>query len=153
MPPQMFKKIMIAVDGSEASKAAAREGLDLAKRSGARAVAVYVADLAMLNRLSDYIIYPGANDEVRKLMIKQGHEATDEIEKMAKELGLEIEKVVAEGSPAAELLRLSQGTGADLLVLASSGKGGVEKFLLGSVAEKVIRNSKVPVMMVPTNRD
>ncbi len=149
----MFKKIMIATDGSEASNAAAKVGLELAKKSGAKAIAIYVADVATLNRLSDYIIYPGANDEVRKLMVKQGHEAADETEKMAKEMGLEIDKVVAEGGPATELLQQSQDMGVDLLVLASSGKGGVEKFLLGSVAEKVVRNSKVPVMLVPTNRD
>src|SRR5437763_154782 len=108
MSQQMFKKIMIAVDGSDASKAAAKEGLELARRSGARAIVIYVADVAALNRLSDYIIYPGANDEVRKLMVKQGHEATDEIERIAKELGMEIDKIVAEGSPATELLQQSQ---------------------------------------------
>lgn len=48
-----------------------------------------------------------------------------------------------------ELLRISQESGMDLLVLGSVGRSGLEKFLLGSVAEKVVRHSKAPVLLVP----
>jgi nucleotide-binding universal stress UspA family protein len=86
-------------------------------------------------------------------MVAQGCKAVGLVEEMAEEARLNVEKVVAEGDPSSEIIRLSSEMEVDVLVIASSGKGGMEKLFMGSVAEKVIRGSKVPVMMVPTNRD
>jgi nucleotide-binding universal stress UspA family protein len=53
-----------------------------------------------------------------------------------------------EGHPAEEILKLSENIPADLIVMGTLGKRGLDRFLLGSVAEKVSRTSKVPVMIV-----
>lgn len=142
----MFKSILIATDGSETSNKAAKMGVELAQMHGAKVTAVYVADTSRLGYLSDYIQYSGM---VRELMLKEGKDATDSVEELAKQAGVICEKVILEGRPSDELLRMSKELGVDLLVLGSVGRGGLDRFLLGSVAEKVVQHSKVPIMLVP----
>jgi nucleotide-binding universal stress UspA family protein len=58
------------------------------------------------------------------------------------------QKIVVQGSPSDELLRVSQSLGIDLLIMGSLGRTGMEKILLGSVAEKVVLQSTIPVLLV-----
>lgn len=142
----MFHKILIATDGSETSQKAAEMGVGLAQKHSAKVVAVYVADTSRLGYLPDYIQYSGM---IRELMLKEGKEATDQVEELAKKADVDCEKVILEGRPSDELLRLSKEVGVDLLVMGSVGRGGLDRFLLGSVAEKVTQHSKVPIFLVP----
>jgi nucleotide-binding universal stress UspA family protein len=82
-------------------------------------------------------------------MFKEGDEAMAEIEEMASNVGVNFEKLVAEGNPSTEILKRSENDGIDLLVMGGIGRSGLDKFLLGSVAEKVVRHSKVPILIVP----
>jgi len=146
MVMDMFEKILIATDGSEHSKRAAKAGVELAKLSGGNVIALYVVDV---NRaLSD--ISSNIADEVfegyRKTVMEEGEEATKYVEESAKMAGVPAERKVVEGNPAEEILKISGGS--DVVVMGSIGRTGLSKFLLGSVTEKVIRNSKVPVMVV-----
>jgi nucleotide-binding universal stress UspA family protein len=145
----MMKKVMIATDGSTPSRQAAEMGINLAKLDGAEVTVVYVVDTARLTKLPGYISVPGMKDRLLELMDTESERATAEIEDMAKEAGVVYSKRVAGGDPADELLKISQELGADLLVMGSIGRSGLSKILLGSVAEKVVRHSKVPVLLVP----
>ncbi len=145
----MFEKIMIATDGSEASKNAAILGVNMASISCANVTAVYVVDIHRLANLHGYTSFSGLKDKLLGMMLREGEAATSEVEKMASDAGVHCDNLVAQGDPSDELLRISQESKMDLLVLGSIGRSGLEKFLLGSVAEKVVRNSKVPVMLVP----
>ncbi len=145
----MMKKIMIATDGSAPGKQAAEVGINLAKLAGAEVTAIYVVDLARLTQLPGYITVPGLKDSLLELMGTEGKMATAEIEEMAKEAGVTCHKQVVGGDPAEELLRISKESGMDLLVMGSIGRSGLSKILLGSVAEKVVRHSEVPVLLVP----
>jgi nucleotide-binding universal stress UspA family protein len=142
----MFHKILMATDGSETSQKAAEMGIELAQKHSAKIVAVYVADTSRLGYLPDYIQYSGM---IRDLMLKEGKEATDQVEELSKKAGVSCEKIILEGKPSDELLRLSKEAGVDLLVMGSVGRGGLDRFLLGSVAEKVTQHSKVPILLVP----
>lgn len=142
----MFHKILIATDGSETSQKAAKMGIELAQKHSAKIVAVYVADTSRLGYLPDYIQYSGM---IRELMLKEGEEATDQVEELSKKAIVSCEKIILEGKPSDELLRLSKEAGVDLLVMGSVGRGGLDRFLLGSVAEKVTQHSKVPILLVP----
>jgi nucleotide-binding universal stress UspA family protein len=92
---------------------------------------------------------PGIKDNLMELMFKEGSEALEEIEDMARDVGVAYERVIAEGDPGEELLKLCSDLGFDLIVLGTIGKSGLKRFLLGSVAEKVVRHSHVPVLVVP----
>jgi len=81
---------------------------------------------------------------IRGSLRKQGEAATKRIEEMAKTAGVAAETKVLEGHPANDIIKLAEGSKMNLIVVGSIGVTGLDKFLLGSVTEKVVRNSKVP---------
>jgi nucleotide-binding universal stress UspA family protein len=144
----MFERVMIATDGSKTSEKAAKIGIDLAKLSGGKVTAVYVADTGRLSHLPDDMILVG----IRELLIKEGEEATGFIASLAEKEGVACERRVVEGVPSDELMQSSNEINADILVMGSVGRSGLDRFLLGSVAEKVVQHSKAPVLTVPGDR-
>lgn len=149
----MLKKILLATDGSETSMRAAKNAISIGKKAGATVTAVYVVDVHRLAQLPGYAAMPGIKDNLMELMFKEGSEALEEIEDMARDAGVAYERMVAEGDPGEELLKLCRNPGFDLIVLGTIGKSGLKRFLLGSVAEKVVRHSHVPVLVVPAKEE
>jgi len=152
----MFKKILIATDGSKHSEHAAKYGVDLAQLSNGSVTICYVADVGGYLPLGSipfgdagfYAIDPAVFNSLRDTALEAGKKAAARIEKMATAAGVFSESRVLEGNPAAEILRLAREKSMDIIVIGSIGKTGLEKFLMGSVAEKVVRNSPVPVLVV-----
>ena len=147
----MLKRILIAYDGSETGLKAAKVGIDLAKIYGAEVLVVYAADTKILDQMGDILLFPGAKEKIEKMMEEQGKEATGKISKLASDAGLRCQEIVEEGDPSSELLKVSERNGADLVVIGSTGKTALGRALLGSVAERMVHHSKVPVMVVPGN--
>lgn len=145
----MFEKIIVATDGSETSRKAAISAIEIAKLTGSIVIAVYVADVIRL-------AYPSGcgefSDAIRKSLQREGERAIKEVSQVAKNEGLLCKEVIVEGDPAMELVRISQESEGGLLVIGSIGRSGLKSVLMGSVAEKVIRHSKVPVLIVPHDR-
>ena len=71
------------------------------------------------------------------------------VEDRVEAAGLEAEGIIVEGHPAEEIIKYAEENSIDLIVMGTLGKSGLDKFLLGSLADKVIRNSKIPVIAVP----
>ena len=140
---------MIATDGSAASKKAAEMGIEIAGRSKGSIIAVYVVDVFRLSRIPGYATFPGLKDKLLELMEKEGIEATESVADMANDAGISCQKLIARGEPSKELLRVSLESGVDLLIMGSIGRTGLDRIILGGVAEKVVRNSEVPVLLVP----
>jgi len=141
----MFEKILIATDGSLNGMRAARAAIELAKLSGGTVSAIYVADTSRTAHLpDDMLIY-----SIRELLLKEGKDAVEHVGKLARDAGLGFEGIVQEGNPGAEIMSYAQKAGMGVIILGTVGRTGLDKFLLGSVAEKVIRNSKIPVLTVP----
>jgi nucleotide-binding universal stress UspA family protein len=145
----MIKNIMIATDGSDTSKNAAKVGIEIACRSKGSIIIVYVVDVFRLSHIPGYVTFPGLKDKLLELMEKEGIEATESVEDMANDAGIACQKLIIRGEPSKELLRISRESGVDLLIMGSVGRTGLDKIILGSVAEKVVRNSAVPVLLVP----
>jgi nucleotide-binding universal stress UspA family protein len=141
----MFEKILIATDGSEHSEKAARAGVELAKLAGGSVTALYIADTSKMSHLPDDMLL----FSIRDILTREGKEPVSYVEKLAKEAGVAFEKVVKEGNPGEEIIDYAKDEGMGVVVMGSVGRTGLDKFLLGSVAEKVVRNSKVPVLTVP----
>jgi nucleotide-binding universal stress UspA family protein len=141
----MFEKILIATDGSKHSERAAKVGIEIAKLSGGKVISVYVADTSRMSHLPDDMLL----FSIRDILMREGKEATDYAEGLAKESGVEADKVVLEGNPGEEILRYAEQHGVSIIVMGNVGRTGLDKFLLGSVAEKVVRNSRAPVLTVP----
>ncbi len=141
----MFEKILVATDGSEHGLKAAKAAVELAKLSGGKVVAIYVADTSRTGHLpDDMLIF-----SIRELLLKEGKEAVHQVEKLAKDAGVNFEMNVAEGNPGSEIISYAEKSGMDIIIMGTVGRTGLDRFLLGSVAEKVVRNSKIPVLTVP----
>jgi nucleotide-binding universal stress UspA family protein len=149
---KMFKKILIATDGSKPSMKAAKAGVDLASLTGGKVTALYVADKG---RILDNIDEDGVDlakdvrDGTRLGLQKEGHLAVQSVEELAKAQGVGFEAKVVVGYPAEAIIKNAEENNIDAIVIASIGRTGISRFLLGSVAEKVVRNSKTPVILIP----
>lgn len=144
----MIQKIMIATDGSDASKKAAMIGIDIAHRANGSITAVYVMEILRLAHLPGYTTIPGIKEKVIELMQDEGQQATQFVEDHAKIMKVPCHKIVVQGTASVELLKISQELGMDLLVMGSLGRTGVEKILMGSVAGSVVLQSPIPVLLV-----
>jgi nucleotide-binding universal stress UspA family protein len=146
----MFENILVATDGSKHSEKAAENAFEMAKLSKGKVTALYVADTGRYAAAGD-LSYNIADEVIRGMksaVLAEGESAIKRIEEMAKKAGVPFEGKAIEGHPADDILNFAGRSGIDLIVMGGIGKTGLEKFLLGSVAEKVVRNSKIPVMVV-----
>jgi nucleotide-binding universal stress UspA family protein len=143
MREETYKRIVIATDGSKPSRKAIEKGVDLAKITGAKLYAVYVI-VPMVHSARDFGWEKAAMEHFRD----EGMRATAFVEEVAKAAGLEIESVLLEGHPADEIVKFAVQNDIDMIVMGTLGKTGVDRFLLGSVAENVIRHSRIPVLVV-----
>lgn len=144
MASNLYKKILIATDGSEYTKKAVDYGVDLSKHTGAKLHAIYVVDTAAFASIP----MDAAWESMYELLRQEGNEATKYVAEKAEAEGLEIERLTVEGHPADELIKYAESNSIDMIILGTIGKSGLDRFLLGSVAEKVVRNSKIPVLVV-----
>jgi nucleotide-binding universal stress UspA family protein len=139
---ELFKKILIATDGSKYSQGAAREGLELARFHGAKVFALYVIDTRALNVATGMPV-PGS---LYTVLENEGKRAVDQVKQMAP--GADVETFVLAGYPGSTIVEFAQDNGIDLIVMGTLGKSGIEALLLGSVADRVIRHAPCPVLVV-----
>ena len=144
MASNLYKKILIATDGSEYIKRAVDYGVDLSKHTGAKIYAIYVVDTAAFASIP----MDAAWESMYELLRQEGNEATKYVAEKAEAEGLETERLTVEGHPADEIIKYAENNAIDIIIMETLGKSGLDRFLLGSVAEKVVRNSKIPVLVV-----
>src|SRR5574337_537736 len=147
MASKLYNGILIATDGSEYTKNAIDYGIELAKSTGAKLYAIYVIDTAAFASIP----MDAAWESMYELLKQEGDEATAYVADKAQADGLEVERNTVEGHPAEEIRKFAEKNSVDLIVMGTLGKSGLDRFLLGSVAEKVVRTSKIPVLVVRGN--
>lgn len=143
MKKEFYRNIVIATDGSENTRSAISYGIQIAKLSGATVHALYVVDTA--STISDWT---AGKETIYNIMRNDGEKAVSRVKKIGEAAGVEVKEVVLDGYPSNEIIDFAENNNIDLIVMGTLGKTGLEKFLIGSVAEKVVRDSKVPVMVV-----
>ncbi|WP_445476261.1 universal stress protein [Methanococcoides methylutens] len=144
MTSELYKKILIATDGSEKNKKAISYGIEFAKLSGAKLYVVYVVDTAAFASIP----MDAGWEMMYELLETEGKDAAKAVEELATKAGLDSESAVLEGHPSHEIIEFAKNNEIDLIVMGTLGKTGIDRFLLGSVAEKITRNSEVPVLVV-----
>ncbi len=139
----MYKKILVPTDGSEFAKKAQKHALFLAGVSGAEIVAVSVTENNFVNGLPlDDEVY-----QLNQLLKERSEENLEEFDKLNED-DLKITHVIKEGSPARCILEVASEEDVDLIVMGSSGKSGFDRFIMGSVADKVVNSAKCAVLVV-----
>ncbi len=145
----MVYKILLATDGSKFSNKAVDYGLDMAKKLGADVLALYVISLKHFEMyaLGHHDDITGYEDENLR-MRKEGEDALDYVAAGARERGVSLERRIVRGYPADEIMKAAKGEGAGLIVVGNLGRTGIERMLLGSVSEEVVRKAPCPVLVV-----
>ncbi|HSN16249.1 MAG TPA: universal stress protein [Anaeromyxobacteraceae bacterium] len=147
MPSADWKRICCPIDFSDASRAAMEVATDLARRCG--------ADLVLLHAypVPGYTFPDGSVVASPRMMQELADQAERHLatwradaERMLGAPRVTVEKAV--GEPAAEIVAYAKGAGIDLLVLGTHGRTGLEHAIMGSVAERVVRKARCPVLTV-----
>ncbi len=148
----MYNRILLTTDGSKNSEFAIEHALQIASDEGAEVIVLHVVD--------------GKHQNVSEKDIggelpfgKYSQKVLDQFEKVIQDFKnkneeqnkVNITKLSIEGKPSKVILEVCQRENIDMIVMSNSGKNKVDRFLLGSVTEKIIRESPVPVLVIPAN--
>lgn len=147
----MYKSLLIANDGSELARKAVDQGLSLAKSLNATVTFVIVtADwsaTAMAYQAELGGIYPIEDYEKREA--EWATKVLSQSEDAARKTGVSCATVRAKDrQPADGIMETAKSRACDLIVMSSHGRSGLERLLLGSVANKVLTYSTIPVLIV-----
>jgi nucleotide-binding universal stress UspA family protein len=146
MESTIFRKIMIATDGSEEVKKAVNTAIEIAELTTAKLYAVHVISMGFYSMTlptdEDW------NKAFQERIETEGKEAAAFVEIAGKAANVEVESVILRGSPAEEIIGFAERNNIDLIVMGTLGRTGIKGYLIGSVAEKVVRHSKKPVLVV-----
>lgn len=148
----VYKRILVPVDGSPTSRAGLNEALRLAKDQKAKLKLIHIVDELMIFSSSE----AGLNIEpIIESMKRGGKRILDRAAKFAAARGVRPETELwenATGRVAEVLIGRAKRWRADLIVMGTHGRRGVNRLVLGSDAELVVRNSPVPVLLVRSAR-
>jgi nucleotide-binding universal stress UspA family protein len=144
------KKILVPTDFSAYADNALKNAIDLAKQYKAKVFLLHVIDDGFSQCAVDYCLDEAAVQKVLKDSIDNAKEKLQQEVKKINEDYSDIEIVydTARGIPYEEIIKEQKDKKIDLIVIASHGKTGIMKNLIGSVSEKVMRNAKCPVLLV-----
>lgn len=143
MKSKLYQNIVIATDGSENTRRAIEYGIKFAKFSGATVHALHVVDTSSLSQN-----WTVGWETIYEILQNEGRRAISKVKEYGETSGVDVKEVLLEGHPSSEIIDFAENNDIDLIVMGTLGKTGLDRFLLGSVAEKVVRNSKVPVLVV-----
>ncbi|WP_094228024.1 universal stress protein [Methanolobus psychrotolerans] len=153
MESELYKKIMIATDGSENANKAAISGIEIARLAEAKLYAVNV--MPMIPHLSYFgvPIEPPkkvSTDEVNfhKQLEQDGINVLEIVKDMGSKAGVQVETVLLEGHPGSEIINFAEKNEFDLIVMGTLGRTGLDRVIVGSVASDVGRHAKTRVMIV-----
>jgi nucleotide-binding universal stress UspA family protein len=150
-----FRRIMVAVDGSENSTRAAKVAIDIAQKYRAELVILHVVPLASYVNVP--ILYgatiptsSGADDQYRSYLRNVADTLVNRTAQMAKGTGVKTTTATQEstGSVVERITTYAQGEKIDLIVIGSRGLSGLKKLVLGSVSSGVTANAHCPVLVV-----
>ena len=143
----MFKKILIATDGSALSDKAAQAALAFAATQGASVVGLAVAEIY------PFMLMPEAGAMVdlstyEELQDKSAQQALERFKSMAATANVACEAISTRGvHPYEEIINTARDKGCDLIWMGSHGRKGLDRLLLGSQAQRVLSHSTLPVMV------
>jgi len=147
----MYKKILIATDGSPASTKAVEQGLALAKATGASVLLVTVTEMWSALDVATAAESGVANpvEQYEALADKSAEKALSAASAIAKSAGVAAETLHVRDSAAAEgVVATAKERGSDLIVAGTHGRRGLNRLFLGSQAQKILQLSEVPVLVV-----
>lgn len=146
----MFKNILIPTDGSEPSHKAVTQGVALAKSVGAKVTAFFAAPPAtpIIYRDNLPVGFTTPNEH-EKMIEKAAKKYLEFVERAADKAGVAYEAIhITSDYPEESILKIAQEKKCDLIVMGTHGQGGLRGVFIGSVTQKVLNQSKIPVLVL-----
>lgn len=138
----MFRKILVATDGSGNSRAAVRKAIQIAKKARSPLLVVSVADVTEEFRT----VAP----ELEEKMVGESKKIVTSVVRQAAKSGVRAEGIVLAGEPYDLITKTAEAKKADLIVMGSHGRTGLKRLLMGSVTSGVIGHTTASVLVVKT---
>ena len=152
----MYKEILVPLDGSDISASSLPTARQLAEDLGAR-----IHLLQISSQTEEFSVMRGAelgamsSDYSQQVLDEVLSAQRDRIERYLNEVGdelasagLDVVKAVEDGQAADKIVDYAEAAGIDLIIMSTHGRGGVRRFLVGSVTDKVIRSTHLPVLVI-----
>jgi nucleotide-binding universal stress UspA family protein len=130
----LFERIMIPTDGSKFAARSEDVAMEIAKKFNSTVIAVHIID--------EKLIYPF------EVLEDEGKSILKKVRDRAEKEDVAIEDVLIVGSPVHDMAKIVKKTRSDLVVIGTHGKTGLEKLILGSVAENALKTVQVPLLLV-----
>lgn len=141
----MYRKILVPLDGSKVAEGVLPHARSLAYSEGAELILLNVAANPALDfAFSD----PGLAQEAIREQEERSQKYMDRIENDLKAAGFRTSTLLRIGSVAEVILEVAEELQADVIAMSTHGRTGPARWLLGSIAERVVHNSKVPVLLI-----
>lgn len=138
----MYKKILLPTDGSGYAEQEVNRASKLLSDDGEIIV------LSVAGKLTSSAFQRRSNvRKVNETLKKEAEEAVERMEKMF-DSSLNVKSMVKVGFPAETINEVAEEEGADLIVISASGKSGIHRFIIGSVAEKVLKTADIDVLLI-----
>jgi nucleotide-binding universal stress UspA family protein len=153
----MYSQILVPLDGSENSERALPHAQELARISGATLHLIQVVshseelDMARGGGYS-FLAAEYSQDLAQEYIAARLNRAGEYLKEAAMRLdarGIKAETAVKEGAAAENIIQYAQENGIDLIIMGTRGQGGIQRFLLGSTTDRVLRTGHLPVLVVP----
>jgi len=146
----MYKKMLIPLDRSELAEVVFPYAREVAGRFGLEVILLNVVDEDEKGRIAKYKGYLDSKSEV---LLNQAHYTLRSTGKARKNGTVRVSNTIAIGNNAEEILKFTEKNSIDLIMMATHGRSGISRWALGSVADKVLRKSGVPVWLVRATQD
>lgn len=142
-----FKNILVATDGSRYAKAAASEAIGIAKKNNSKLIVLAVVPSESMQPM-DIVHSQMARDVIAEKEMKEAEKNAKTVKEAAQKEGVAVEAFIMGGKPSDAIVQTAKEKNVDVILLGSHGKSGIDKLLMGSVAERVIVLSSCAVLVV-----
>jgi nucleotide-binding universal stress UspA family protein len=141
----MYGRILFPTDGSEGSDIVLEHAIDLAQRYDATLEGLFVGDQRTYAGMAADI----DREQIKEAQASVSEQALERVRSTAEDAGVDVATTHTSGVPAEKIVEVIEEDDVDLVVMGTHGRTGIRRALLGSVAENVIRQSPVPIHLVP----
>jgi nucleotide-binding universal stress UspA family protein len=145
----MYKRVLIPLDGSPLAEQALPHAIAQAER--------FQAELLLLKVLEPFAHARGMSlgdlERIRQQTTTWAHEYLERLAVDVRQQGIPVQVVIVDGRPHVEIPQFAETNQVDLIVMSTRGQSGLSRWLMGSVADRVVRGANVPVLLVRARKE
>ncbi|MBC7475905.1 MAG: universal stress protein [Candidatus Sericytochromatia bacterium] len=146
----MFKKILFPINSLENSKSTITYVKDLAKKYSSEVVVLSLLDLSVIS--GSPLIFSLNEDQEENILFAYQY-VIDQVKEEIEKEGLKVTSKLKKGKPGPLICKVAEEENCDLIIMAKRDLGTIKSYLLGSVSNYVIHNSKCPIFLIDTEFD